>query len=100
MRMQSIKSNNKKFISRLLVVGGLIFSMNVNAVEPSIESEVTAYVVEQSKQLIEVMANELKQTIADEINQFSILSALPWPAEEETKVSNINNKTITKKSAE
>jgi len=100
MRMQSIKSNSKKFISSVLVVGGLIFSMNVNAVEPSIESEVTAYVVEQSKQLIEAITSELKQTIADEINQFSVLTALPWPAEEQAKVSKINSKVMTKKSAE
>jgi|GEM_PF-6660600 len=86
MRIQSIKLNSKKFMSSVLVVGGLIFSVNVNAAEPTIESEVTAYMIEQSKQLIEVMTSELKQTIADEINSLSVASVLPWLEEEQMLV--------------
>jgi hypothetical protein len=110
MRIQSIKSNSKKFISGVLIVGGFIFTVNANAAESSIESEVTAYVVEQSKQLIEVMTSELKQTITDEINQFSVLATLPWRDEEKAlsvseteinkQISKVKNKEIMKKSAE
>ena len=99
MRIQSIKLNSKKFMSSVLVVGGLIFSVNVNAAEPTIEREVTAYVIEQSKQLVEVMTSELKQTIADEINQLSVASALPWIEEEQMLAvrKTAQNKQVSKR---
>jgi len=113
MRMQSIKLNSKKFISSLLVVGCTVFSMNASAAQPSVESAVTEYVVHQSQQLVQAMAVELKQTIADEISHFSIADSLLWGSEELTQVAaetennkqvrKINNTEIkksTKKSAE
>ncbi|MCJ8318755.1 MAG: hypothetical protein MJK12_03925 [Colwellia sp.] len=112
MRMQSIKLTSKKFISSLLVIGGVIFSMNASAAQPSIESAVTEYVVNQSQQLVQAMAIELKQTIADEINSFSVAESLLWGSEEltqvanepsnkqESKIKNTETKISTKKSAE
>lgn len=108
MRMQSITSSSKNFISGLLVVGSFIFSMNASADQPSVESAVTDYVVQQSQQLVQTMTVELKQTIADEINNFSVADSLLWGSEEltqivkEEKIKQVNKikNQSTKKSAE
>jgi hypothetical protein len=108
MKMQSITLNSKKFISGLLVVGSFVFSINASAEQPTVESAVTEYIVQQSQQLVQTMTVELKQTIAEEINNFSVADSLLWGSEELTQivkeekmkqVKKIKNQS-TKKSAE
>ncbi len=95
MKMQNIKSTSKKFISGLLVIGGMMFSMTASAQQPSVTTSVTEFVVNQSQQLVKEMAVQLKQTINEEIKNFSIADSLIWDSEESSQVA---NKKLTKKS--
>ena len=90
MNMQKIKLSSKKLISGLIIVGGIIFSANASAKQPSIEKAVTAFIVNQSQQLVQEMGIELKQSIATGIKNLTFTDALILISADEIQVVSKN----------
>ena len=78
----TIQSSSKKMISSLIIAGGILLSATANAQQSTIEISATEFVVQQSQQLVEEMAVQLKESIANEISQFSVAESLIWGSEE------------------
>lgn len=89
---------NKLFLQKLtlglLLTSGIAF--NASAQQPTLENTVTQFVVAQGQVALQELTVQLKQTIADEINQFSVTEALIWAAEENTQLVNEQSKTEKK----
>ena len=85
--------SQKNSIVALLVSVGVMFSVNANAEQPSIESTLTKAVLEQTQLVMKELSVELQKSIAEEIKSFSIDHALVWLAPESEHTARvINNK--------
>lgn len=85
--IMNIKSTSKKFISSMLIISGMFFSVQASADQPSIEADISTFVIEQSELLVNEMTAQLEQSIAEEISEFSVAESLTWFADDVTEVA-------------
>ncbi len=64
--------NRKNISVALLITLGATFSVNANAADTSIENSISELVIEQSQQVMSDLTVQLKQSITEELNSFSI----------------------------
>ena len=88
--------NRKRVITSSLVGLGLIFSINASAQEPSLEHAVTKMVIAQSQQVVQNLSSQIQQSIAQDVENFSIDSALTWFSVDSLSVKNQEKATVAK----
>ncbi len=64
--------NRKNISVALLITLGAIFSVNANAAETSIENSISEMVIAQGQQVMSDLTVQLKQSITEELNGFSV----------------------------
>lgn len=92
--------NHKNISAALLLMLSTVFSFNSYAAETtSIENSISELVIEQGKQAMNEISEQLQQSITKDINSFtskfsldeSFINALAWLKSEEKTPVNIEN---------